>query len=306
MDEQSRRTNILVGNEVLKQIEDSPNIEHTNGVMRLNVNALPNIVTMGNSQLRVYGDRLSVKANYNNTWTEVANRADLAAITVPAHTHVMAEITDYTPPASGGSSGSSAPVALAWSLYLNGNTLWLPSFPPSFWQGDPVILSLTGTFQSPDLNWIASQHTYRFLELSEDMGEDSPNLMLSLLMQWDYAVIAALATGEQTTVAGTNETVDVTCTITPSTLTITANGASSSVAISAKPETSRNIFIMLSYLKHLTRVAMWSGSRDTTPPVLLYDAAAVTGNTLPNIAAQKTGASPAYDIPLSGQTLVYL
>ena len=134
MDEQSRRTNILIGTEVLKQIEESPNIEHENGVMRLNVNTLPNIVTMGNNQLQAYGGRLSIKANYNDTWTEVANRADLAAITVPAHTHVMAEITDYTPPTNGGSSGSAAPVALAWSLYLNGNTLWLPSFPPSFWR----------------------------------------------------------------------------------------------------------------------------------------------------------------------------
>ena len=33
---QSRRTNILVGDEILKQIAESPYITHTNGVMTIN------------------------------------------------------------------------------------------------------------------------------------------------------------------------------------------------------------------------------------------------------------------------------
>lgn len=84
MDEQSRRTNILVGNEVLHQIDDSQNVTHQNGVMRIEINTLPAPLSFGNyMQLSWDAIKRALSFKYlQDAWKTVATTEDLAGLSV--------------------------------------------------------------------------------------------------------------------------------------------------------------------------------------------------------------------------------
>lgn len=80
--EHDRRTNILIGDEVLRQIDDSQHVTHHNGVMKVEVTNLPLGIKIGNVlQLGYDAIKRALQFKYlQDDWKTVATQADLANI----------------------------------------------------------------------------------------------------------------------------------------------------------------------------------------------------------------------------------
>ena len=90
---QSRRTNILIGNEVLMKIDDSQNVTHQNGVAKIEVTKVSNPLNIGQTQL-IYDGNLSYQHHAETTPRQLATLADLTWQSLggtppapPQHTH---------------------------------------------------------------------------------------------------------------------------------------------------------------------------------------------------------------------------
>lgn len=115
---QSRRTNILVGDEILTQIADSPYISHENGVMTINLSNQPNPATIGNITITALrdgkGDHLLVKGwNLDAEIATLQDIYDLAAL--------KTDLTNYA------TKTDPAGVAVTWETLANKPT----TFPPA-------------------------------------------------------------------------------------------------------------------------------------------------------------------------------
>ena len=84
MDEQTRRTNILIGDEVLTQIDDSQNVTHQNGVMKIELTKFPDFLPLGaNMELAHYGaeGRPAFRID-GGAWSILATKGDLSGLSV--------------------------------------------------------------------------------------------------------------------------------------------------------------------------------------------------------------------------------
>lgn len=82
MSEQTRRTNILVGNEILTQIDDSQNVTHHNGVMKVEITKLPDFLPLGaHMELAHYqAEHCPAFREDGGAWKMIASKDDLAGV----------------------------------------------------------------------------------------------------------------------------------------------------------------------------------------------------------------------------------
>ena len=125
---QSRRTNILVGDEILTQIADSPYISHENGVMTINLSNQPNPATIGNITITALrdgkGDHLLVKGwNLDAEIATLQDIYDLAALKTDLTNYATkTDLTNYA------TKTDPAGVAVTWES-LTGKPDVFPASP---------------------------------------------------------------------------------------------------------------------------------------------------------------------------------
>ena len=148
---QSRRTNILVGDEILTQIAESPCITHENGVMTINLSSLPNPAKIGNVTITALrdgaGDHLLVTGqNLDAALATLQNIYDLAAL--------KTDLANYA------TKTDLAGVAVTWDN-LTGKPTTYPArycmeckFPGTLAVGQSVVSMLPGSINVATLKTI--------------------------------------------------------------------------------------------------------------------------------------------------------
>ena len=310
-----RRTNILVGSEVLRQIDDAQYVTHENGVMKIKIPSLPIGVKIGNI-LQLGYDTLKRALNFqyqNDAWKTVATLDDLAALgssatwntltgkptTYPSAWDTLTGKPSTYPPAAHthpeyASGGTGTPVSMPrWRLACV-SPLDIP-IAASIWDTHTVTILLKGRLDLTDIgdvkiflalgsmneqgNFTSDEETFCLYEGVGYYGLDGTTALGSL-PSGDVTILIVI---------GSQET------------TITINGTT---VTKTKTKSAGSSILRVAGLTWFDLLAYWHTDPQTTSPDFLFDANAIENRVLPNVVKQKIG-STINHLTLTAPVMVY-
>ena len=214
--------------------------------------------------------------------------ADLAEA---EHTHADYALTTHTHPEYAGGGAASASAASAWVLWCPRRWGLTYTLPPDIWSGARLRVLVSGTIRETEEGC-----TILYLY-------DEGSVAASLVTDADNQVTGYLAP-VFIHVANAGRSMTAILDITPTAMTVTINGVTSSGAITRTATAQTALHIDFPGWETISRVGVWTGDPATTAPMILADAAHIDNNILINQAARHIGEGQ-YDLTLDAPVVIF-
>lgn len=301
---EERRTNILIGDEVLRQIDDSKNVTHANGVMTVELTEMPNPAQIGGHKLRS-ANGLFMLYNADETWaSRIATMDDLSTLQ-PPDLSGYAPIT-HTHPEYEGTGTTTTDSGARWRI-RNFTTPTLVELPADAWNAGTLTIKMIARITTS----YSTSFPY-FFRLA-DMGNANTLLRCkrtsTTLFQMMVNNVILSPSATFTSAVTLPEHLPIEFIFGGGNLTLTVKGETYTVA-QEKPAVTGSTFGV--YLAMgtpnpwyaLTSFALWTGDPALTAPNLWYDAEHIENSVMINMAARKNSAG-ANDLTLTSPLVIY-
>ena len=224
-------------------------------------------------------------------WNDVSDKP--TTFPPAEHTHADYALTTHTHPEyTGGGGAASASTASAWALWCPPRWTLAYTLPPEIWSSPRLRVLVDGIVKATDEGGT-------IIYIHDDVAAIAASLMTNADNQ-----LCAYMSPVSVYASNTARKITTILEITPTAMTVTVNGVSSTGTITRTETAQTALHITFPGWETITRVGVWTGDPATTAPLILADAEHIENNVLINQAARHIGTGQ-YDLTLDAPVVLY-